>query len=174
MLRLLGESAPAEALEMFSELLAALCMLEEVEFPFELEQRYPVQGFVWNIFRCVRARLHHTFVLYLDFVAPAADGELRRELAAHKERSVAVALGESNAVVAVVCGGPVGQAAVPRSLSWGDMLKKMWAVSQVARLGTCPEAQRQSSAILVSEMGRLIGLRGGGFGFVEEGDEHHG
>lgn len=56
----------ADAVVTVRGFLERLAVIETTDLPYYLLSRFPMQRYLWNNYRCVRALLHHTVVQLLD------------------------------------------------------------------------------------------------------------
>lgn len=163
---------PADAFVAVLEL-KRLETIDTTDLPYHLLDWFPRQGYLWNIYRCVRALMYHAVVQLLDWASPAAaDGGWLHVLKALQEfrtasleivqdmvqallADLSVSLDGSRTEQDTCADRPQVQL---NKLCWEDTLKHLWAVYHIAKHCGIESQQCEQANSLLAQMCRDLGM----------------
>ncbi|KAK0707796.1 hypothetical protein B0H67DRAFT_647939 [Lasiosphaeris hirsuta] len=160
---------PADALAAVPQVLERLATVDAVDMPYYLLPRFPTQGYLWNNYRCVRALVYHAVVELLDFASSAVAGEesqhVRAALQGLRSASLEITHDMVQAVLDNLCTDAENDPDTNthwelNTLCWGDTLKHLWAVSNIAEVSGVGSRQHKQVDRLLARMYRHLGIEG--------------
>jgi len=132
-----------------------------------LLDRFYTQGYIHNICRAVRARVHSAVGELIDLASTAAMtgpwlGDMLRDKRAASEKVVSRMVQEMLDNLAVFGEGDPsdggGITTLLTTLCWGDTLKNLWSVFHIAQLDGLPGPLSEQARALLVQVCREVGI----------------